>query len=458
MKGLKVKIGFVSLGCAKNLTDTESMIGLLQDRWEIVNDPMEAEIIVVNTCGFIESAKQESIDAILEMARYKETGSLKKLIVTGCLAQRYCEEILREMPEVDAVAGTGSYQEIAEIVQETLEGNRAVRLGAIDGEIPEELPRVLATPGYSAYLKIAEGCDNRCTYCIIPFLRGKYRSRKLEYIIKEAEQLAARGVTELNLIAQDTTSYGLDLYGDPALPRLLKKLCDIPGIHWIRLHYCYPEKVTEELIETMAEEPKICRYLDLPMQHASDSVLKRMGRRVTGGQLKELVGKLRSAMPDITIRTTFITGFPGETEEDFDCLRAFVSEMEFDRMGVFPFSLEEGTPAEKLDGQIEEEIKKARAEELLELQQEISLRKNREKIGSLIEVLCEGQQRDGRYVGRSPGDSPEVDGSVIFEGENQKAGQYLQVRITDASAYDLEGRCPEGLDRAEGADKCEYCE
>jgi len=436
------KIGFVSLGCPKNLTDTETMLGLLGDKFEIVTDPMPADIIIVNTCGFIESAKQESVNTILEMAQYKETGCLKKLIVTGCLAQQYKDVLLEEIPEADAVVGTGSYQDIAEVIKKVLNDERPVIVGDIDGEIPENLPKIQATPHYTAYLKIAEGCDNHCTYCIIPFLRGKYRSRTPENILAEAKAMAARGVTEVVLIAQDTTSYGCDLNSDITLAKLLKLLGDVEGLRKIRLLYCYPEKVTDELIAEMARNPKVCKYIDIPMQHAADPVLKRMGRRVNNAGLRTLVEKLRKAMPDITIRTTFITGFSGETQSDFETLREFVREMRFDRVGVFPFSLEEGTPAEKLDGVVPEEVRKSRADEIMEIQQDISLEINQSKIGKTLEVLCEGQLRDGRYEGRSDGDAPEIDGSVIFEGDNINPGEYVNVLITEAGAYDLEGKIP----------------
>ncbi|MBQ3054409.1 MAG: 30S ribosomal protein S12 methylthiotransferase RimO [Clostridia bacterium] len=443
------KVGFVSLGCPKNLTDTESMIGILKDTYEIVNDPMQAEIIIVNTCGFIETAKQESVDTILEMAEYKKKGNLKKLIVTGCVAEQYKNELLLEIPEADAVVGTGSYQDILLALEKAENNEKPVIAGDINGEIPENLPRVLATPSYFAYLKIAEGCDNRCTYCIIPYLRGKFRSRTEENILKEAKILAEKGVKELIIIAQDATSYGMDLFGKPTLHLLLKKLSLIEGIHKIRLLYCYPEKVTDELICEIASNPKICKYIDIPMQHASSKVLKRMGRKVTREQLVTLVEKLRSKIPDITIRTTFITGFSGETEEDFNQLKEFIEKMRFDKVGVFPFSLEEGTPAMKLDGVIPEEIRKERADALLKLQQEISYEKNKEKIGKTLEVLCTGQLRDGRYTGRTQGDAPDIDGEVIFEGDNVKLGEYVNVLILDASEYDLEGKIPYNFEEDE---------
>ena len=443
------KIGFVSLGCPKNLTDTESMLGLTKGKYEIVADPMEADIIVVNTCGFIETAKQESVNTILEMAEYKKVGKLKKLIVTGCLAQQYTDELLKELPEVDACIGTGSYQDILSAIEKTLDGERPVLAGDINGEIPENLPYVQATAKHVAYLKIAEGCDNHCTYCIIPFLRGKFRSRKEENILKEAKLRCENGATELVLIAQDTTSYGCDLEGGKTLAGLIKKLSQTEGLRRIRLLYCYPEKVTDELIEEMANNPKVCKYIDIPMQHAADNVLKRMGRKVDSKTLVNLVKKLRRAMPDITIRTTFITGFSGETQEDFNQLKTFVEEMKFDKVGVFPFSLESGTPAEKLDGVIDEEIRKARADEIMALQQQISLDCGRKKIGKTLEVVCERQLRDGRYEGRSEGDAPEIDGTVVFEGDNIKPGDYVNVYITDASEYDLEGKVPYSFEEDE---------
>lgn len=436
------KVGFVSLGCPKNLTDTETMLGLMANKYTIVTNPEEAEIIVVNTCGFIESAKQESIDTILEMAEYKQKGVLKTLVVAGCLAQQFHDELLNEIPEADAVIGTGSYQDILSALELAEQGEKPVIAGDTNGEIPENLPRMLATPYYSAYLKIAEGCDNRCTYCIIPYLRGKFRSRTMENILEEARSLAKNGVTELILIAQDVTSYGKDLKNGENLPLLLRKLSEIEGVHKIRLMYCYPEKVTDELIAEIANNPKVCKYIDIPMQHASDKVLKRMGRHTTNLELVSLVKRLREKVPEITIRTTFITGFSGETQEDFEILKNFVRDMKFDKVGVFPYSLEEGTPAEKLDGVVPLEIRQQRADEIMEMQQDISLKINQSKIGKTIEVLCERQLRDGRYEGRSDADSPEIDGSVIFEADNLRPGDYAQVLILEAGAYDLEGKVP----------------
>ena len=437
---MKIKIGFVSLGCPKNLTDTETMIGLLQGIGEIVTDPADADIIIVNTCAFIESATQESIDTILEMAQYKQSGMLKKLIVTGCMAQRYCDDVLQQFPEVDAVVGTGSYHEIAQVVREVMRGQRSVHRGDIDTQTPEGLPRVLATPTYSAYLKIADGCDNHCTYCIIPKLRGAYHSRGLEDILQEARALAKQGVSELNLIAQDTTRYGEDLYGGNRLPELLQKLENVEGIHWIRLHYGYPERISDALIEEMAHNSKVCKYIDMPLQHASDDVLKRMGRHITRQGAAELIQKLREKVPGIVIRSTFITGFPGETEEDFRHLMTFVKEMRFDRIGVFAYSREEGTAAAQLPNQVEEAVKEERRRKVMELQQDISLEINEGKIDSRVEVLCEGQLPSGKYIGRTQGDSPEIDGSVVFVADTTYPGDYVEILVTDATEYDLEGR------------------
>ncbi len=428
------------MGCPKNLTDTETMIGLLQDTADIVNDPAEAEIIIINTCAFIESATQESIDTVLEMAAYKTTGNLKKLIVTGCMAQRYWKEVLQQFPEVDAVVGTGSYDEIAQVVQEVLAGKRSVHRRDLDTPVPEGLPRVLATPAYSAYLKIADGCDNHCTYCIIPQLRGAYHSREMVDVLQEAKELADNGVSEMNLIAQDTTRYGEDLYGENRLPELLRELAKIEGIHWIRLHYAYPEGISSALIQEMAHNPKVCRYIDMPLQHAADGVLRRMGRRFTQQQARTLIHTLREQMPDIVLRSTFITGFPGETEEEFAQLKRFVQEMRFERIGVFAYSREEGTAAARMPGQVAEEVKELRRQEIMELQQDISLEQNTRKVDQRVEVLCEGQLPSGKYRGRTQGDSPEVDGSVIFEADTVYPGEYVEILVTDATEYDLEGR------------------
>lgn len=440
---MKSKIGFVSLGCPKNLTVTETMIGLLAPEYEIVTNPADADIIIVNTCGFIESAKQESIETIIEMGQYKDGGNLKKLIVTGCLAERYTEDILEQLPEVDAVVGTGSYFEIKKIIDNATHGERVTHKNDINTVAPENLPRVISTGGASAYLAIADGCNNHCTYCVIPSLRGKYRSRKMEDILAEARSLAEKGYKELIVIAQDTTMYGIDLYKEKRLAALVRELDKIDGIEWIRLHYCYPESVTDELIEVMANSKKVCKYIDIPFQHASDSVLKRMGRRGKEADYRALVEKLRIAMPDITIRSTFITGFPGETAEDFETLMKFVNDTELDKIGVFAYSREEGTPAAEMEDQIDEEVKEARRDALMALGQEISLDRNKGKIGRTIKVLAEDQIKRNIFAGRSEGDSPDVDGMVIFKSKNAKIGEFADVKITKASEYDLEGTADE---------------
>ena len=435
---MKYKIGFISLGCPKNLTDTETMIALAEKKCTLVTNPAEADIIVVNTCGFIESAKQESIDTIIEMGQYKNGGKLKKLIVTGCLAQRYTDEILKDLPEVDAVVGTGSFYEINSVIDELENGSKVVRKDDINKDMPTGLPRVLATPKSTAYLKIADGCNNNCTYCIIPKLRGKYRSVPEKAVLEEAESLAEKGVTELILVAQDTTMYGIDLYKELRLPKLLEKLCKIVGIHWIRLQYCYPESVTDELIDVIAKEKKICKYIDIPFQHASTAVLKNMKRRSTLGKNREIIKKLREKIPGIVIRSTFITGFPGETAEDFNTLKEFVCESEFERLGVFAYSPEEGTKAAEMENQIDEGTKNARKNEIMELQSRISLEKNKEKIGREITVLCEEKLGENLFCGRSEADSPDVDGRVVFKG-NAEEGQFVKVTVTAAEEYDLEG-------------------
>ena len=435
---MKLKIGFVSLGCPKNLTDTETMIGIVSREHEIVANPEDADIIIINTCGFIDDAKQESIDTIIEMGKYKEMGSLSKLIVTGCLAQRYADEIFDELPEVDAVVGTAGYNDIKDIIEQVAQDQKVRHLPDINREIKTDADRVLATSPYSAYLKIADGCDNKCTYCIIPKLRGKYRSRPMEDIISEAEKLAAKGVTELILIAQDTSNYGVDLYDKQSLHILIERLSEIEKIKWIRVHYCYPEYIYPELIDVMAENEKVCKYLDIPIQHASDTVLKRMGRRTTRKECENLIKTLCEKVPGIVIRSTFITGFPGETEEDFAELREFIEKMRFERVGVFSYSAEEGTPAAILPDQIEQEIKEERKNSLMMLQQRISYECNQKKIGTVTEVLTE-EIMDGQYVGRTMGDSPEIDGAVIFDGGDIKAGEYVKVKITDADQYDLKG-------------------
>ncbi|MBE7021658.1 MAG: 30S ribosomal protein S12 methylthiotransferase RimO [Ruminococcaceae bacterium] len=436
-----LNIGVVSLGCAKNLVDTEVMLGILGGAgYSIVSDPQEADIIIVNTCAFIDSAKEESIQTVLEMAAYKK-GRCRLLILCGCLAERYHDEILQELPEVDAVVGTGDYVKIAEVIRRATEGEKVVLHGHMNDDLPEE-SRLLSTPGYMAYLKIADGCDNCCTYCIIPKLRGRFRSRPMGEIVREAEGLVASGVRELIVIAQDTSRYGIDLYGEYALPTLLHKLCAIKDVHWVRVLYLYPEMITEALIETFCREEKLVNYMDIPIQHASDAVLRRMGRHLTHVQLLDLITRLKSRIPGLVLRTTVIAGFPGETEEDFSQLLSFVKQMRFDRLGAFPYSQEEGTPAARLDGQLPEEVKVARAEEILAAQADISLALQQEKIGSVVEVLVEGYDEESlMYYGRSSGDAPEVDNTVYFAAEDEIAiGSFVLVEILTAEEYELVGR------------------
>lgn len=437
-----MNILFISLGCDKNLVDTEVMLGLLASKGhQMVNDEMEADVIVINTCCFIHDAKEESIQNILEMAELKKEGRLKALIVTGCLAQRYKEEIIEEIPEVDAVLGTTSYDKILEAIDEALEGRHCVEMTDIDALPLVQSNRLVTTGGHFAYLKIAEGCDKHCTYCIIPKIRGNFRSVPMERLLKEAEGLAEQGVKELILVAQETTLYGKDIYGEKSLHKLLKELCKVSGIQWIRILYCYPEEITDELIQVMKEEKKICHYLDLPIQHASDEILKRMGRRTSKAQLKEIIGKLREEIPDITLRTTLITGFPGETKEQHEELMEFVDEMEFDRLGVFTYSLEEDTPAALMDNQIEEEVKEDRQAELMELQQDIAFDLAEDMIGKEVLVLIEGKVADeNAYVGRTYKDAPNVDGLIFVNTEEElMSGDFAKVRVTGALEYDLIG-------------------
>lgn len=437
-----MNILFISLGCDKNLVDTEVMLGLLASKGhQMVNDEMEADVIVINTCCFIHDAKEESIQNILEMAELKKEGRLKALIVTGCLAQRYKEEIIEEIPEVDAVLGTTSYDKILEAIDEALEGRHCVEMTDIDALPLVQSNRLVTTGGHFAYLKIAEGCDKHCTYCIIPKIRGNFRSVPMERLLKEAEGLAEQGVKELILVAQETTLYGKDIYGEKSLHKLLKELCKVSGIQWIRILYCYPEEITDELIQVMKEEKKICHYLDLPIQHASDEILKRMGRRTSKAQLKEIIGKLREEIPDITLRTTLITGFPGETKEQHEELMEFVDEMEFDRLGVFTYSPEEDTPAALMDNQIEEEVKEGRQAELMELQQDIAFDLAEDMIGKEVLVLIEGKVADeNAYVGRTYKDAPNVDGLIFVNTEEElMSGDFAKVRVTGALEYDLIG-------------------
>ena len=437
-----MKILFISLGCDKNLVDTEVMLGLLASRgYEMSDDETEADIIVINTCCFIHDAKEESIQNILEMAEYKKEGKVKALIVTGCLAERYRQEILDEIPEVDEVLGTTAYDRILDAVDAALAGEHSVMLADIDALPLPDTKRLVTTGGHFAYLKIAEGCDKHCTYCIIPKIRGNYRSVPMERLIREAEELAAQGVKELILVAQETTLYGKDLYGEKSLHRLVRELCRISGLQWIRILYCYPEEITDELIQVMKEEKKVCHYLDLPIQHASDAVLKRMGRRTTKQELIEIIGKLRREIPDICLRTTLITGFPGETEEQHEELIEFVDKMEFDRLGVFTYSPEEGTPAEKMPDQIDEEVKEERQAELMELQQEIAFDNAERMVGREVLVMIEGKVADeNAYVGRTYRDAPNVDGLIFINTDEELlSGDFARVKVTGALDYDLIG-------------------
>lgn len=435
------KILFISLGCDKNLVDTEVMLGeLAGNGYTFTQEEREADIIIVNTCCFIRDAKEESIETILELAEWKKTGQVKAFLVTGCLAERYREEIQTEIPEVDAVIGITDIHSIAQAVEETLAGAARNHIGEGDACFSNGR-RMVTTGGHYAYLKIAEGCDKRCTYCIIPKIRGSYRSTPMERLLEEARGLVSAGVRELILVAQETTLYGVDLYGKKMLPQLLRELCQIEELHWIRILYCYPEEITEELIEVIKEEQKICRYLDIPIQHASDEVLKRMGRRTTKKDLQEIIGKLRGEIPDICLRTTLISGFPGEREEDFEELYRFVNEMEFDRLGVFAYSPEEDTPAVLLPDQIPEEIRQKRRDELMELQQEIAFEKAEEKVGKELEAVIEGYlPGEGVYVARTYMDAPNVDGYLFLSSERElDSGSFVTVQVTGSSGYDLTG-------------------
>ena len=437
-----MKILFISLGCDKNLVDTEVMLGMLASRgYEMTNDEQEAEIIVINTCCFIHDAKEESIQNILEMAEYKKNGSAKALIVTGCMAERYRQEILDEIPEVDEVLGTTAYDRILDAVDAALAGQHEVMTADLDALPLPETKRLVTTGGHFAYLKIAEGCDKHCTYCIIPKIRGNFRSVPMERLLKEAQDLAEQGVKELILVAQETTLYGKDLYGEKSLPKLLRELCKISGIRWIRILYCYPEEITDELIQVMKEEPKICHYLDLPIQHANDTILKRMGRRTSKQELIDIVQKLRKEIPDICLRTTLITGFPGETQEQHEEVMEFIDTLEFDRLGAFTYSPEEDTPAATFEDQIDEEVKEDRQADIMELQQEIAFDKAEDMIGREVLVMIEGKVADeNAYVGRTYRDAPNVDGLIFINTDVELiSGDFAKVKVTGALDYDLIG-------------------
>lgn len=439
---MKKKILFVSLGCDKNLVDSEMMLGMLaQSGYEFTDDEREADIVVVNTCCFINDAKEESINTILEMAEYKKNGLIEMLVVTGCLAQRYREEIQTEIPEVDAIVGTTAIDEIVKTFDEVTEGKRQNHYKSLSEKPLTGVERVVTTGGHYAYLKIAEGCDKHCTYCIIPKIRGNYRSVPMEELVREAQELADKGVKELILVAQETTVYGMDLYGHKTLPELLRRLCEINGIYWIRILYCYPEEIDDELIRVMKEEKKICHYLDLPIQHASDNILKRMGRKTDRHQLEDIIAKLRQEIPDICLRTTLISGFPGETEDDHEQLLHFVDRMEFDRLGVFIYSQEEDTPAADMPEQIPEEVKEDRRAQLMELQQEIAFAAAADMAGTVVTAMIEGKVADeDAYVARTYKDAPNVDGFLFVNTSRElMTGDFVKVKITASYEYDLIG-------------------
>ncbi|MBR6303058.1 MAG: 30S ribosomal protein S12 methylthiotransferase RimO [Lachnospiraceae bacterium] len=442
-----MKILIISLGCDKNLVDTEKMIGLLSERgYEFTDDEAEAEAVIVNTCCFIGDAKEESINTLLEMGELRKSGKIKALIASGCLSERYKDEIQKEIPEVDALIGTMSVPDIADTLDKVLKGTPANSFRPLSSDPSIRSKRVLTTGGHFAYLKIAEGCDKNCTYCIIPKVRGGYRSVPMEDLVSEAEKLAEDGVKELILVAQETTLYGKDLYGKKSLPELLRRLCKISGLYWIRILYCYPEEITDELIDTIASEKKICHYLDIPIQHASDDILRRMGRWTNQKQLRDMIEKLRDRIPDIALRTTLISGFPGETQEDFEELYRFVNDMEFDRLGVFPYSREEDTVAGEMKDQIDEEVKKFRRDELMELQQEIVFERNDSMPGTILTVMVEGKVADeDTYVTRTYRDAPGVDGYLFLNTTaNLMTGDFVKVIVTDTNDYDLIGEIYNG--------------
>lgn len=439
---MNYKIGMISLGCPKNQVDAEHMLALMDaEGWEIVDYVDGCDVVIVNTCGFIDDAKKEAIENILDMVELKKEGVISKIIVTGCLAQRYKDEIVKEIPEVDAVIGIGANGDIIKTVEEVMSGVDTIEKYPPQCELPLEGQRILTTPQYWAYLKIGEGCSNRCTYCTIPSIRGNMRSRSMENVIDEAKQLAESGVKELILIAQDTTSYGLDLYGELKLPELLNELCKIDSIEWIRLLYCYPDRITDELIETMKNQEKVVNYIDLPLQHADDKILKAMNRRGDQALIRNVISKLRAEIPDVVIRTTFIVGFPGEGEEEFETLAEFVNEIEFDRLGVFTFSPQEGTPAFDMEDQVDEDIKTRRGEVIMQDQYSIMEEKNNEKIGKTYKVVVEDY--DGysdSYTGRTYMDAPEIDGLVKFTSHKDlDIGDFVDVEIFDVEDYDLIG-------------------
>ena len=436
------KVGIVSLGCAKNQVDAEMLLFTLRGRgYTIVDDPAKADAVIVNTCGFIDSAKQESIDEIIELGNLKREGKIKAIIVTGCLAERYQDEITKQLYEIDAAVGIGANEQIADVVEQVLGGNGTLELFPDKLDLPLEGGRVLSTPFYTAYLKIAEGCDNKCTFCAIPMIRGKFRSRKIENLIEEAKGLAADGVRELNIIAQDTTRYGEDLYGKPSLDKLLTELCKIDGLHWIRVLYCYPDSITDELIDVMAREEKIVNYIDLPLQHCNSEILRKMHRRGDRASLTALLNKMREKIPNVIFRSTFITGFPGETEEQFEELAEFAKEMNFQRLGCYAYSQEEGTPAAKMPDQLDDDVKQQRADIIMEHQQQVMAEYCESLLDTDIEVLVEGFDRLAEcWYGRTYADAPEVDGCVFFTSpQKPQIGSFVTVHITDYLGCDPYG-------------------
>ena len=438
---MSIKVAMVSLGCSKNLVDSERMLYKLRAHgYELVTEFGESDVAVVNTCGFIQSAKEEAIETVLEIARLKDEGTVKKLIMTGCLTERYQKECAEEFPEADAVIGIGDNKDIVDILDRVLQGERVVRFSSKkEAELTGE--RIISTLPFFSYLKISEGCSNCCTYCAIPMIRGGFRSVPMEELLSEARSLAENGVTELNVIAQDTTRYGEDLYGENRLPQLLTELCRIDGLRWIRVLYCYPERITDELLDVMAREEKIVKYIDMPIQHCDDEILKRMNRRSSEAQIREVVAKMREKMPDITIRTTLITGFPGETDEQFDRLAEFVQEMEFDRLGCFAYSQEDGTKAADFPDQVDEDVRAHRADIIMEQQMEISARHNEMQLGKVKTAVVEGFDKWAEcWFGRTAADAPDIDGKVFFSSEKPlKMGEYVKIRIVDTLDYDLVG-------------------
>ncbi|BFT73001.1 30S ribosomal protein S12 methylthiotransferase RimO [Paenibacillus sp. P36] len=435
------KVKVVTLGCEKNMVDSEIMAGLIHGRgFQLVDNKEDATVIIVNTCGFIDAAKEESVNTILDMAELKETANLKALIVSGCLTQRYKKQLLDEMPEIDGIVGTGDFDKINDIVDEALRGKRPILVGNPVFNYDADLPRLVTTPRYTAYVKIAEGCDNACTFCSIPIMRGNFKSRSMESIVAEVANLASQGVKEISLIAQDSTNYGTDLYDSFMLPTLLNKVSEVEGIEWVRLHYAYPGFFSDELIEVMATNPKVCKYIDMPLQHSEDSILKRMRRPGRQKDTRELVRKIRESIPDVALRTSLIVGFPGETEEDFENLKQFVRDVQFDRLGVFAYSKEDDTPAARLPNQVPDDVKEYRANAIMEIQREISNIRGGRRIGQEIDVLIE--RYDGRsdvYIGRSQFDAPEIDGEVFVSNGKLTIGELAKVRITHSYEFDLSG-------------------